>query len=351
MSDARVLAISVVMPCYNAERVLPLSLAPLHSLLLDREILELIVVDDGSTDASAWVASEAGATVVPSGGRLGPAGARNAGAAAAKGNLLWFVDADVVVHPDGAKVLKEVFGRTGAAAVFGTFDEFPAATNFLSQYRNLAHRHHHVRAERAAETFFAGCGAVRTSAFRAVGGFDAARYPQASIEDVELGVRLRQRGYPIVLEPELQARHLKTWHFGDVVRSDVLQRAVPWARLVTDRRVPPALHLSFGERLRVLLAWAFVLAAVGWTATLVPFLPVLALYAAAVAANANLFVLFGRSNGWPFALGALLFHQLHYVTTSAAFVACRLGWSPDRRRAPQGATAGESARSGSVDRP
>ncbi|HVJ74818.1 MAG TPA: glycosyltransferase family 2 protein [Casimicrobiaceae bacterium] len=337
MSEPRILAISVVMPVYNAERALSSSLPPLVSLLLDHEILELIVVDDGSTDASAWVAEEAGARVLPSGGRLGPAGARNAGAAVAKGNVLWFVDADVVVHPDAARVLKDALVRTGAAAVFGSYDEFPAATNFLSQYRNLAHRHHHVRAERAAETFFAGCGAVRASAFRLVGGFDAARYPRASIEDVELGVRLRQRGYPIIIEPELQARHLRTWHFGDVVRSDILQNALPWARLVADGRVPAALHLSFPERMRTLVAWAFVLGALGWFATLVPFLVVLALFGAALAINANLFTLFGRANGWPFAFGAMAFHQLHYVYTSAAFIACRLGWAPDRPRPPKGA--------------
>ena len=116
------------------------------------------------------------------------------------------------------------------------------------------------------------------------------------------------------------------------------------ASLVADRRVPPALHLSFGERLRVLLAWAFVLAALGWSTTLLPLLPVLALYAAAVAANANLFALFGRSNGWAFALAALLFHQFHYVYTSAAFLACRLGWSPDRQPAPQGVAARPAAR-------
>jgi glycosyltransferase involved in cell wall biosynthesis len=341
MSEPRAFAISVVMPVYNGERTLPQSLAPLHSLLLDREILELIVVDDGSRDASAWVAEEAGARVVPSGGRLGPAGARNVGAAAAQGNVLWFVDADVVVHPDGAQVLKDALERTGAAAVLGTYDEFPAATNFLSQYRNLAHRHHHVRAERSSETFFAGCGAVRTGAFRAVDGFDAERYPRASIEDVELGVRLRQRGYSIVIEPELQARHLKAWHFGDVVRCDILQNALPWARLVADGRVPEALHLSFAERIRTLLAWAFVLGALGWFATVVPFAAVLALFAVAIASNANLFLLFGRCNGWPFAIGAMAFHQLHYVYTSAAYVAGRLGWSPDRPRPPR---ADEAAR-------
>ena len=71
MTEPRDFAISVVMPVYNAERALSSSLPPLVSLLLDHEILELIVVDDGSTDASAWVAEEAGARVLPSGGRLG----------------------------------------------------------------------------------------------------------------------------------------------------------------------------------------------------------------------------------------------------------------------------------------
>jgi glycosyltransferase involved in cell wall biosynthesis len=330
MADSPIPLISVVVPAYNAERTLDTALAPLVGLLLDREIVELIVVDDGSTDATAWVAKEAGARVVPSGGRLGPAGARNVGAAAAKGNILWFVDADVVVHPDGAKILKEAFDRSKAAAVFGIYDEFPAATNFLSHYRNLAHRHHHVRAGRNAETFFAGCGAVRTAAFRVAGGFDAARYPQPSIEDIELGVRLRRRGLTIRLEPELQARHLKTWHFGDMLRADILQRACPYARLLADHRVPLALRLSWPERARLLVAWAFVLSMIALLAGVVPLWLPFALIALAIAVNPRLFVVFGHANGWWFAFRAMLFHQLHHVYSSAAFVACRLGWSPDK---------------------
>ena len=335
MADSPIPLISVVMPAYNAERTLDSALAPLVGLLLDREIVELIVVDDGSTDATAWVAKEAGARVVPSGGRRGPAGARNVGAAAAKGNILWFVDADVVVHPDGAKVLKEAFARSKAAAVFGTFDEFPAATNFLSQYKALAHRHHHVRLGRDAETFFAGCGAVRTDAFRTAGGFDAARYPKASIEDIELGVRLRRRGFTIRLEPELQSRHLKVWHFADVVRSDVLQRACPYARLLADKRVPAALRLSYADTLRLIVAWTFLISALGVLAGLAPFWLPFALIAAAIGLNWRLFALFGRANGWWFAIRAIVFHQFYYVYTSAAFVACRLGWSPDKPVRPR----------------
>ena len=323
-------AITVIVPVYNGEHTLARCLEPLSNMLLDRAIQELIVVDDGSTDSSAWVATEAGARVVPSGGRLGPGGARNRGSQVATGDVLWFVDADCVVHDDAAAVVREAFVTPNVAAVFGTYDEFPSATNFLSQYKNLAHRHHHVRAGRDAETFWAGCGAVRAAAFRSVGGFDAERYRQPSIEDIELGVRLRQRGYAIRIEPELQARHLKVWHIANLLRTDIVQRAIPWARLLQDDRVPATLNVSFGERLRALLGWGVLISVAGWLARLLPGWIPIALVAAAIGANWQLFQLFREANGTWFALGAILFHQFHYVYASAAFVACRLGWSPDR---------------------
>ncbi len=332
-------AISVIVPVYNGEAVLARSLAPLATFAVDGEIAELIVVDDGSTDASAWIATQAGARVVPSGGRLGPGGARNRGAEVAKGDVLWFVDADVVVHADAARVLADALARTGAAAVFGTYDEFPAATNFLSQYKNLAHRHHHVRAERAAETFWAGCGAVRADAFWSVGGFDAERYPLPSIEDIELGVRLRERGHAILIEPELQGQHLKAWHFANLLRTDIVQRAAPWTRLMRERRTRATLNVSFRERLRALLAWGLALALLAALSGKGSFVLVLALVVAAIASNAHLFALFVRAKGFPFALGAILFHQFAYLYASAAYVACRLGWSPDRPRPSRSTTS------------
>ena len=330
--EAAAPVISAIVPVYNGEAVLASCLVPLVAFRLDGEIAEVIVVDDGSTDSSAWIATEAGARVVPSGGRLGPGGARNRGAELASGDVLWFVDADVVVHADAASVLKDAFARTGAAAVFGTYDEFPAATNFLSQYKNLAHRHHHVRSERAAETFWAGCGAVRADAFWSVGGFDAERYPEPSIEDIELGVRLRQRGHAIRIEPELQGQHLKAWHFANLLRTDIVQRAYPWTRLMQEHRMRATLNVSMGERLRALLAWTLALSAAVALTGKGSFLLVLALFVAAIGANAHLFALFLRANGILFALGAIAFHQFAYLYASAAFVACRLGWSPGRSR-------------------
>jgi glycosyltransferase involved in cell wall biosynthesis len=195
------LAVSAIVPVYNGAATLPLCLAPLLRMLHIGEIAELVVVDDGSTDGSAAVAARLGAWVIESGGRLGPGGARNAAARTAAGNLLWFVDADVVVHDDAARVLVEAFRSTGAAAVFGAYDDQPAVGNFLSQYKNLVHHHYHSEGAGASETFWAGCGAVRKSAFLDAGGFDAARYPGPSIEDIELGGRLRRRGLAIWLAP------------------------------------------------------------------------------------------------------------------------------------------------------
>jgi hypothetical protein len=76
----------------------------------------------------------------------------------------------------------------------------------------------------------------------------------------------------------------------------------------------------------------FALALAGMLARVVPIWVPLVLFAAAIGANAHLFALFRRANGTLFALGAILFHQFHYLYASAAFLACRLGWVPARSR-------------------
>jgi hypothetical protein len=158
-------AVTVIMPVYNGSSTLRQSLEPLLTMRRKGEIAEIIVVDDGSTDASAAIAADAGVTVLESGGRLGPGGARNVGAAAAKGEILWFVDADVVVHADGARVLVEALQATGAAAIFGSYDDDPPAPNFFRNTRILSTATSTCRARGDVDTFWAGCGAITREAF------------------------------------------------------------------------------------------------------------------------------------------------------------------------------------------
>ncbi|MEO8302737.1 MAG: glycosyltransferase [Betaproteobacteria bacterium] len=322
-------SISVIMPVYNGAAVLPMSLPPLIAMQRAGEIAEIIVVDDGSTDETLAVVSALGVRTMPSGGRLGPGGARNAAAPIAVGDVLWFVDADVVVHDDAAHKLAAALRSSGADAVFGCYDDRPTGTNFLSQYKNLVHHYYHRREPGDAPTFWAGCGAVRKDVFTAIGGFDAAAYPYPSIEDIELGYRLRQRGSRIVLVPDIEGTHLKVWRLANLLHTDIARRALPWSRLILARTgLADALNIGVGERMNAVLAATFVASVALAAAALVPlWVPAAATVAVGVA-NRRLFATFRRRRGTLFAIGAVAFHQLYYLYSSATFAWCWLerGW-------------------------
>src|SRR5262249_7832591 len=162
--------------------------------------LETIVVDDGSTDDSGEAAARAGATVlrVPDGPR-GPAVARNVGARAPRGDILFFLHAHLAPHRDTLAAPLPCFARhPHPAAFFGSSDAGPEWLEMLSQYRNLLHHFVHQNGRREASAFWAGCGAIRRQVFEAVGGFDE-QYDRPSIEDIELGARLKKAGRTIWL--------------------------------------------------------------------------------------------------------------------------------------------------------
>src|SRR5438105_1569058 len=90
--------LSVIIPVYNGERYLRSCLEHLRRSTVSN--YECIVVDDGSTDQSRDIACSFGVTVISTEGRVGPARARNLGAKAATGEVLYFIDSDVCVAPD-----------------------------------------------------------------------------------------------------------------------------------------------------------------------------------------------------------------------------------------------------------
>ena len=241
-------ALSVVVPATNQPPTLARCLAALEPQLAAAD--ELIVVTDAPLP--------------------GPASARNAGAASGGGEVLVFVDADVVVRADAVARIREAMSSEGGPdALFGSYDDSPEHPGAVSGFRNLLHHYVHQSAPGAASTFWAGLGAVRREAFERVGGFDEQAYSKPSIEDIELGMRLSQAGAQIVLDPGLQGTHLKRWTFVDMVRTDVLRRGAPWVALLaasrrndasaSPRETPFALNLGWRHRLSALAALGMVL--------------------------------------------------------------------------------------------
>ncbi|MGH8627267.1 MAG: glycosyltransferase [Gammaproteobacteria bacterium] len=316
-------SISAIVPVYNGSAFIRQSLPPLLAMRARSEVLEIIVVDDGSTDGSAEISSALGAKVIPSGGRLGPGAARNVAAQLARGDVLWFVDSDVAVHEDAAQQLQVAFAEPKVVAVFGSYDDHPPVRNFFSQYKNLVHHYYHQSADQEASTFWAGCGAVSKKAFFQVGGFDTTRYTRPSIEDIELGYRLRAKGGRILLLRKLQGTHLKEWRLWDLIQTEIFHRAVPWSRLILQTSsLIDDLNIDTHERLRALLAWTLFLSLVLSLFSIIAWWCPVLLLVACVIANYQLTMLFYRRNGILFALGGILFHQLYYLYSSAAFGWC-----------------------------
>src|SRR3712207_5284656 len=140
----------------------------------------------------------------------GHAAARNIGAGRAGGDVLVFIDADVLVHPDAFTRIRAAFGEDPSlAALFGSYDDRVGESDPVSGFRNMLHREVHVAAAGEAQTFWAGLGAVRRDVFLKAGGFDAARYSRPAIEDIELGLRISDAGCRIGLDPDIQGTHLK----------------------------------------------------------------------------------------------------------------------------------------------
>jgi GT2 family glycosyltransferase len=311
--------VSIVVPVYNKPRDLARCLSALRAAAgADTEV---IVVDDASTDDVSSVAVNAGARLLRLARNVGPAAARNHGARHARGQVLFFVDADVVVAEDVMMRVRTFIERDPEiAAVFGSYNLHPTAPGLVSQYRNLLHHFVHQTGRAEASTFWAGCGAVRRAAFEHVGGFDERSFPRPSIEDIELGYRLRRAGYRILLDKSLQGMHLKRWTLWTVVRTDITHRAIPWSRLILNsKEAPDDLNLQRSQRLCVGLTG---LSGIFFAASpLRPELlvPAFACAAATVVINRDLFAFFSRVRGVLFATACVPLHLLYYICCGVGY--------------------------------
>ncbi|GII84196.1 hypothetical protein Ssi03_21860 [Sphaerisporangium siamense] len=237
------MSVSVVIPTRDKALRLRLTLACLADTEPAGYLTEVVVVDDGSVDATAEVLAEAAERLplrVVAGGGRGRAGARNLGAEHAGGDLLVFLDDDVLVGPGfvGGHRARSRPDRF----VHGRLRELPAADHLVRtldgapypevrEARDLihggrsSHPRHRLKAnalERAIEAMhggdlpdavpWLGCVGANVSMPRAlwerVGGFDAGFGEVWGCEDLELGLRLYEAGARRDLAPDALGVHL-----------------------------------------------------------------------------------------------------------------------------------------------
>ena len=169
---------------------------------------EVVVVDDRVSDGSLnAVRAEGWARVIANDGGPGPAGARNAGARAARRPLIFFVDADVFVPADVFERIAAAYGE-GVDGVVGVEAELPALPNLASRYKNLWMRYTYLILPRRVDLFYTSCASIKKESFLAAGGFDEG-YVRPSVEDTAFGRTLAAHGIRIILDKNVEVEHRK----------------------------------------------------------------------------------------------------------------------------------------------
>lgn len=312
------LCISVIIPVYNGGTNFQRCLLSLAAVVPAPR--EIVVVADGDTDGSWLLAKDFGARVfrMPTPG--GPARARNLGARRAKGDILFFIDADVTVPRDAiSQVLAAFQSDPDLTALIGSYDDQPFETNFLSQYKNLFHHYVHQTGHKEAFTFWGACGAIRRETFLSLGGFDE-RYRRPSIEDIELGYRLKKADHRIRLLKELKIKHLKHWGVLSLLKTDFFCRALPWTALIlSGDRFTDDLNLKISNRISVMLTYILFLSLFG--AFFKPWLMALTLLLILVllVLNLGLYRFFKNKRGLGFVVKMIPWHWLYFFYSGLAF--------------------------------
>lgn len=303
-------SISVIVPCFNSEPTLGDCLASVFASTHDD--FEVIVVDDGSDDASLDVARKYDCRILAMPKNCGAAAARNAGARAAVGEILFFLDADITVPPNVLEQIDATFvERPEIGAAFCSYEKKTAPRNFCSVYKNLLHHYTHQTAREDAITFCSGFGAIRRDVFMSSGGFDE---NYRFLEDIEFGYRLHRAGQTILLRKQIQLTHLKRYSLASLIGSDLFGRAIPWTRIMLEKRIfRNDLNTKMNNVASVALA--VVIPVVLASALLSPrmFLVVLTMCGLFAMLNIGFYRFVLRERGWFFLMQSVAMNWLGYV--------------------------------------
>ena len=312
--------LSLIIPVHNGGRAFRSCLDAVA--VLSPPPTEVLVVANGDHDGSGQFAEERECRVLNIPEAVGPAQARNVGVQQARGDIIFFVDADITVRRDAIARVNDFFQKhPECSALFGSYDDEPYEQNFLSQYKNLMHHYVHQHGKEDASTFWAGCGAIRREVFLEVGGFDEKKFRKPCIEDIDLGYRLKKAGYRICLLKDLQCKHLKRWTPCSLLKADIFYRALPWTELLAqNKQFMNDLNVDTSGRTSVALIGLLFLSPLLGILWPLAFWLALCWAAGLLWLNRDVYRFFRQKRGLKFTLMAIPWHWLYFFYSGVAFV-------------------------------
>ncbi len=319
----------MVVSARDSGSTLSRALAGIRASAIPGDSYEVIVVDDVSADGSVAIAARYADTVMKlSGRRCGLAYTRNRGVEIARGDIVAFVDGDVVVRPDTLPRMLDILReQLDIGAVSASHEETSGATNFVSQYWNLLLRFGEESHAARCANFASGCGMVRRQVFLTAGMYDEWRFTTECLESAELGERLRKAGHGVLLSQDIRVTHLKHWKLDSVCsevwhRGRLLARSLGYVRM--NSSAPSEVVFTLSRTLTPAIA---LLGTISLAAAFLPQRHSAANGGIALAALAlsNLPVhrFYARTRGLGFAIASVPLHILAQMVAAAALCT---GW-------------------------
>jgi GT2 family glycosyltransferase len=198
--------ISVAIACLNAQRFMGDTLKGLDRQ--SRPPLEILVVDDGSTDNSRAIAHAVpGVRVIAHPANLGIAAARNTAWRHARGDIIAYLDADAVPHRDFLRAVHQGYADPRVHGVGGRAVEIVQRSQADRWRSEVLFQHWGNQVCRKVPFLFGICASYRRSTLAACDGFDPLfRY---SGEDMDLGFRLNRAGCRLIYTPHAVVGHMR----------------------------------------------------------------------------------------------------------------------------------------------
>ena len=203
--------ISVVIPSHNSSSTLRECLSAVFAS--DYRRFEVLVVDDASEDGSDEIAKSYPVNLTRLPGNMGAAYARNQGIDKAKGEIVLFLDSDIIIRDDSlSRVMEDFNTNPQVDGVAGIYSKATRYRGFFSRYKHSVWRYRFMMGDSQEDSFTTAFLAVKRQVLKKR-RFDEA-YKAASIEDIELGRMLIESGHRFMLDKGLEAEHVKSVSFG-----------------------------------------------------------------------------------------------------------------------------------------
>ncbi len=199
------LDVSIIIPNRNGGNTIGACLQA--ALASQHPDFEIVVVDDYSDDDSVRVIEQFPCRLVRLTNHGGAARARNIGAQHGQGKILFFTDADCLLNEDTLTKASEALAASHSALVVGgTYTRRPADDGFFNRFQSMYINYSETKHASHPDYIATHAMAISADSFRTSAGFSESLRPM--LEDVEFSHRLRRQGIGLVVNPDIQVRHI-----------------------------------------------------------------------------------------------------------------------------------------------